>query len=178
LWLNGASLPIAPSPAPRRAQLSGIPNGTAGSIATMRAMRSLVNVAIRDPAQQIRESALAILRGVSTSFTDQARAIQQWVQRNIEYRRDPPDFELVQTPQVTLQLRAGDCDDQAVLTAALLQSTGHPSRFIAVGLDGGPLSHVLTQTLIGNSWVAAETIEKRALGWMPPGITSHYIVKV
>jgi transglutaminase-like putative cysteine protease len=177
LWLDGPTLPIANSPKPRTASLSGIPNGTAGSIATMRAMRSLVRDAIRDPQQKVRESAITILRGVNT-FSDQARAIQQWVQSNIEYRRDPPDVELVQTPQVTLQLRAGDCDDQAVLTAALLQATGHPAQFIAVGLNGQPLSHVLAQTLIGTSWVSVETIEKRPLGWMPPGVTSYYIVKV
>lgn len=140
-------------------------------------MRQLVRDAIRDPGQQIREAALAILRGVN-SFTDQARTIQQWVQNNIEYRRDPPDLELVQTPQVTLQLRAGDCDDQAVLTAALLQATGHPSQFIAVGMDGQPLSHVLIQTLIGTNWVAVETIQPRPLGWMPKGVTSYYIQKV
>jgi transglutaminase-like putative cysteine protease len=177
MWLSGAPLAKAPSPQPRRASLSGIPNGLGGSVATMRAMRGLVRDAIRDPGQQIRESAITILRGVN-GFADQARAIQQWVQSNIEYRRDPPDVELVQTPQVTLQLRAGDCDDQATLTAALLQATGHPTRFVAVGLDGQPLSHVLTQTLIGNSWAGVETIQNRPLGWMPKGITSHYIQKV
>jgi len=177
LWLDGPQLPTASSPKPRTATLSGIPNGTAGSIATMRAMRQLVRDAIRDPQQKVRESALQILRGVNT-FSDQARAIQQWMQSNIEYRRDPPDLELVQTPQVTLQLRAGDCDDQTVLTAALLQATGHPTQFIAVGMDGQPLSHVLTQTLIGTSWVAVETIQNRPLGWMPKGVTSYYIVKV
>lgn len=177
MWLGGPSLQTAPSPQPRRAALSGIPNGTAGSIATMRAMRQLVRDAIRDPNQKIREAALQILRGVNT-FSDQARAIQQWVQQNVEYRRDPPDLELVQTPQVTLQLRAGDCDDQSVLTAALLQATGHPTRFIAVGMDGAPLSHVLVQTLIGSTWVGVETIQPQALGWMPKGITSYYIVKM
>lgn len=176
MWLNGPALQVSSS-SPRRAALSGIPNGTAGSIATMRAMRQLVRDAIRDPQQKIRETALSILRGVNT-FSDQARAIQVWVQNTIEYRRDPPDLELVQTPQVTLQLRAGDCDDQSVLTASLLQATGHPTQFIAVGLDGASLSHVLTQTLIGTQWVAVETIERRPLGWMPPGVTSYYILKV
>lgn len=175
MWLDGPALPRAHPP--RRAALSGIPNGTAGSIATMRAMRHLVRDAVRDPQQQIRETALRILRGVN-SFSDQARALQQWVQSHIEYRRDPPDVELVQTPQVTLQLRAGDCDDHAALIAALLQSTGHPTQFIAVGLNGAPLSHVLTQTLIGTSWVAVETIEPKPLGWMPKGVTSYYLVKV
>jgi transglutaminase-like putative cysteine protease len=176
LWLDGPPL-ATPSPTPRRAALSGIPNGTAGSIATMRAMRAMVRDAVRDPSQRVRETALQILRGVNT-FSDQARAIQQWVQGNIEYRRDPPDVELVQTPQVTLQLKAGDCDDQATLTAALLQATGHPAQFIAIGINGQPLSHVLTQTLIGTKWVSVETIERRALGWLPAGVTSYYIVKV
>lgn len=177
MWLSGSPLAVAPSPSPRTARLGDIPNGTAGSIATMRVMRQLVRDAIRDPSQKIREAALSILRGVN-SFSDQARTIQQWVQQNIEYRRDPPDLELVQTPQVTLQLRAGDCDDQSVLTAALLQATGHPTQFVAVGFSGSPLSHVLVQTLIGKDWVAAETIQPRSLGWMPPGVTSYYIVKV
>lgn len=175
MWLAGPTLSTPPQP--RRAALSGIPSGQAGAIATMAAMRQLVCNAIRDPQQQIRETALNILRGVN-SFSAQAQAIQAWVQSNIEYRRDPVDVELVQTPQVTLQLKAGDCDDQAVLTASFLQATGHPTQFIAVGMNGGPLSHVLAQTLIGTSWVAVETIEKRPLGWMPPGITSYYIKKV
>jgi transglutaminase-like putative cysteine protease len=140
-------------------------------------MRAMVRDAVRDPSQRVRETALQILRGVNT-FSDQARAIQQWVQSSIEYRRDPPDVELVQTPQVTLQLKAGDCDDQATLTAALLQATGHPAQFIAIGINGQPLSHVLTQTLIGTKWVSVETIERRALGWLPAGVTSYYIVKV
>jgi transglutaminase-like putative cysteine protease len=177
LWLSGPTLPVASSPSARRATLSGIPNGQAGAVATMSAMRQLVCNAIRDPAQQIRETALGILRGVNT-FSAQAQAIQAWVQNNIEYRRDPVDVELVQTPQVTLQLKAGDCDDQAVLTASLLQATGHPVQFIAVGLNGGPLSHVLAQTLIGTSWVSVETIESRPMGWMPPGVSSYYIKKV
>ena len=177
MWLNGPALPQANISSPRRAALSGIPDGTAGSIATMRIMRGLVRNAVRDPQQKIRETALAILRGVN-SFSAQAQALQQWVQANIEYRRDPVDAELIQTPQVTLQLKAGDCDDQAVLMAALLQATGHPAQFIAVGMNGNPLSHVLAQTLIGTSWVAVETIERRPLGWMPPGITSRYILKV
>jgi len=177
LWLHGPALPQASTSGPRRAALSGIPNGTAGSLATLNMMRSLVNAAVRDPAQQIRETALSILRGVN-SFSAQAAALQAWVQNNIEYRRDPVDAELLQTPQVTLQLRAGDCDDQSVLIAALLQATGHPAQFIAVGMNGAPLSHVLTQTLIGTSWVSVETIEKRPLGWTPPGVTSYYIKKV
>ena len=178
---------LAPSTLiPTRATLHGIPDGIPGAIATLRAMRALVKASIREPAQQVRNTALQIIS--SDKWVQQIRDIQTWVQDNIRYVMDPIDsdggVELVQTPQVTLQKAAGDCDDQAVLVAALLSSIGHPTRFIAVGLNGQPLSHVLTQTKVGNSgsdsrdWIAVETIKPEPLGFMPPGVTSHYILKV
>lgn len=134
-------------------------------------MRQLVRQAVREPAQRCRETALAILGSPVPSWEGQCRALQSWVQSNIRYVKDPPDVELVQTPQYTLQQRAGDCDDHAVLLASFLNSTGHPVEFMALGLNGQPLSHVLCRTVIRNRWVAAETIIPRALGWLPAGIT-------
>jgi transglutaminase-like putative cysteine protease len=170
LWLNG------PNVAPTRARLGAIPNGEAGAAVTMKAMRQLVKDAVRDPSQKIRELALQIVG--NAGYMDQARRLQQWVQQNIRYIQDPPDVELVQTPQYTVQQQAGDCDDQAVLLASLLMTTGHPAQFIAVGMHGQPLSHVLVQTLIGTDWLGAETIIPKPLGWMPGVITSHYILRV
>ena len=166
--------------APRRGSLQGLPNGIAGATTTLRIMRDLVRAAIRDPAQGIREAALNLIQ--STAYVQQIRDIQTWVQDNVRYVRDPIDdsggVELVQTPQVTLQLLAGDCDDQATLVAALLSVIGHPCRFIAMWFSDPNDGHVLCQTLIGRTWVAVETIKPEALGYMPPGITSHYILKV
>lgn len=175
MWLNGPQ-PLTSKTGPTRATLGAIPDGEAGAVATLRRMRQLVRDAVRDPSQQIRETALKIVG--SAGFVDQVRQLQSFVQDNIRYIADPPDVELVQTPQYTLQQRAGDCDDQATLLAALLTALGHPAQFIAVGLTGQPLSHVLIQTLIGQKWVSAETIIKKPLGWSPPGVTSHYILKV
>lgn len=163
------------TPRPRtitRAQLQGIPEGDAGAVATLERMRDLVQQALRDPVQQIRELAMRVVG--HADYKDQARALQAWVQTNIRYIRDPPDFELVQTPGKTLEYRAGDCDDQATLLAALLHSVGHPARFAALGFNGRPFSHVMVQTLIGRFWWGAETIIPRPLGWMPRGITKQY----
>jgi len=171
VWLSGA-----PSRARTTARLGAIPEGEAGAAMTMRAMRQLVRDAVRDPSQRIRETALQIIG--SSGYVEQARRLQQWVQQNIRYIQDPPDVELVQTPQYTMQQTAGDCDDQAVLLASMLMATGHPAQFIAVGLNGGPLSHVMVQTLVGSQWLGVETIIPKPLGWMPPGITRHYIQKV
>lgn len=169
MWLNGPNVAT-------RARLGTIPNGEAGAAATMQAMRGLVRTAVRDPAQKVRELALQIVGGAD--YPEQAARLQRWVQQNIRYIQDPPDVELVQTPQYTLQQQAGDCDDQAVLLASLLMATGHPAQFVAVGLSGQPLSHVMVQTQIGTRWYGAETIIPKPLGWMPAPITSHYIVKV
>ena len=172
--------------APTTATLHGIPDGIPGATATLRAMRQMVKDSIRDPVQGVRDAALGIITG--TRWMQQIRDIQSWVQDNIMYVLDPTDseggVELVQTPQVTLQKRVGDCDDQATLVAALLSVIGHPCRFIALGFQGQPLSHVLCQTKVGSSgrdsqdWCAVETIKPEPLGYMPPGVTSHYILKV
>lgn len=174
MWLNGP--PLQAPRGPTLARLGSIPNGVAGAKATMQAMRDLVIAAVRDPKQGIREQALAIIG--NTGFVDQVRRLQAWVQTNIAYVQDPVSVELVQTPQYTLQQRAGDCDDQSVLLASMLDATGHPARFYAVGLSGAPLSHVMVQTLVGSQWLGVETIIRKPLGWMPSPITSFYIVKV
>jgi transglutaminase-like putative cysteine protease len=165
---------------PTSARLQGIPEGIPGAAATLRIMRQLVRDSIRDPSQRVRETALAITGG--GGFVAEIRDIQSWVQDNIRYILDPTDdsggVELVQTPQKTLDYRAGDCDDQSTLTAALLCSIGHPTQFVAVGFRGESLSHVLCQTLIGSKWAFVETIQPQPLGWIPPGITSQYILKV
>lgn len=156
-----------------KATLLGIPDGPMGAAQTIVYMRQLTLDAVRDPVQQMREHALSIIGG--EGFVGQVRAIQCWTQSNIRYIQDPPDVELVQTPQKTLQWSAGDCDDQSVLVAALLTSIGHPCQFMAMGFSGGPLAHVLCRTKIGTQWVAVETIKPVSLGFLPPSITSTYI---
>lgn len=181
-YLGALDAPLQGGSSPTVARLMGISDGPAGAAQTLTQMRQLVQDAIRDPSQRVRELALQIIP--SSAWVAQIRSIQQWVQNHIRYVQDPPDVELVQTPQKTIEYAAGDCDDQSVLTAALLTATGHPSRFLAMGFHGGPLAHVVTQTKIANTgsdvrdWVAVETIQPRPLGWLPPDITSRYIRKI
>lgn len=182
MWLGS----LQTSNLPTKATLRGIPEGMPGAIATLKAMRTLARESLREPAQKIREAAMSITSG--SGWVSDVREIQQWIQDHIRYILDPIDdtggVELVQTPQKTLDYKAGDCDDQATLAAALLSALGHPARFIAIGFRGEDLSHVLTQTKIGNTgddrrdWVSLETIQPQTLGWFPPGVTSHYILKV
>lgn len=148
-------------------------------MATLRIMRELTRAAIRDPKQTIRLHALDLVRHLPPrQWQAQAEALHEFVRDEIRYVKDPVNVELVTTPEKTLELRAGDCDDKSVLLAALLESIGHPARFLAIGLNGGPFSHVLVQTKIGPEWVSAETIVPVALGWHPRGVTSTYILNV
>ena len=164
-----------------RATLMGLPPGPEGTRATLRIMKKLANDAVRDPRQIVRAKAIELYSAAglrSRQWVPEIQALQRFVQNSIRYMRDPEDVELVQTPEVTLKVATGDCDDQATLLASMLKASGHPAQFVAIGLKGGPFSHVLVETRVGTSWLAAETILKKPFGWYPPDATSRYVLPV
>lgn len=140
-------------------------------------MGQVVRAAVRDPRLAVRNQALEIVRGLpSKAWRAEVEAVYHWVVDNIRFVKDIRNIETVQFPAQTLQYGQGDCDDQAVLIASLLEAIGHPTRFIAVGFRPGLFSHVLTQTKIGDKWVSLETTELGAgIGWFPPKVTSVMI---
>jgi len=93
--------------------------------------------------------------------------LYRFVRDSIRYVQDVNEIETVQEPQKTLEFGAGDCDDKATLLAALLESIGHPTRFVAIGFEPGIFSHVYVESRIGDSWVAMETTEPVEMGWEP-----------
>jgi len=152
-------------PLATRVTLQAIPDGPAGTAATLRAMRRFAKEGARNII--IREQALACIRGLPghKNFSGQVRALHRFVQTRIQYVRDIVGVETVQTPQMTLRYGQGDCDDQATLMAALLLSIGHPARFVAIAvIPGAPFSHVYTETRIGPKWYPLETTEKFPAG--------------
>jgi len=52
------------------------------------------------------------------------RRIAEWVRANILYTQEAPGEEILQGPHTTLRIRTGDCDDLAILWAALCRSVG------------------------------------------------------
>jgi hypothetical protein len=83
-----------------------------------------------------RETAIGIVRDECPSKQRmcQTMAIAEWVQARIYYVNELP--ETFQTPFRTVELGAGDCDDHAVLLAALLESIGIPVDLVAMKIDG------------------------------------------
>lgn len=142
-------------------ELSSIPSGVAGTRATLRIMRDLTREWRVHP--KLRQLAKKIVQACPPkSAKCEVARIHAFVSNKIRYVGDVAGVETIQTPDLTLRDRCGDCDDQALLVASLLQSIGRPARFIAVGASPGQFQHVYAETPIGPDWVAVETTEQ---GW-------------
>lgn len=129
-------------------------------------MRGMVRAGRKHPA--VRLAALALVGNLAgKDWRGEIETLHAYVRDDVRYVRDIRGVETLQTPELTLELGQGDCDDKSILLASLLETIGHPSRFVAVGY--GPLGyqHVFTQTLNGHRWLSMETTEPVPVGWMP-----------
>lgn len=150
----------------RTVALAGIPDGVAGTQLTLDIMRRLVKQFRTDP--ELIALARSIVADVpAKSYAREAERLQNWVRSNIRYTQDVVDVETLQSPDVTLTLKHGDCDDQSVLLATLLNAIGHPVRFVAVGFAPDQFEHVLVETKIAEQWLPVETTEPVGFGEYP-----------
>lgn len=159
------------------ATLQAIPDGEAGTRATLHLMRQLVRRYKKSvPLRQLAFSIIDSVPG-DKNFAAQVKAIHRFVRSNVRYVRDINGVETLQTPIKTLEFSKGDCDDQATLIATLLETIGHPTRFIAIKQNiFGPFVHVYTETKIGSKWYPVETTEPWEVGQGPPKVAARMIV--
>jgi transglutaminase-like putative cysteine protease len=139
--------PVPPPPPPRAlgAQLSTFARVWRNQREQVLYLRTVVNAAraeteIRELARDIvfRQAGLAARQPLAHAI-----ALARWVQTNITYVNELP--EVFQTPLATLDTRYGDCDDQAVLLASLLESIGIPAYLVSIGWGAPPapeLEHI------------------------------------
>jgi transglutaminase-like putative cysteine protease len=154
--------------------LQSIPNGKAGTAATLRIMSRFIKQYKKAP--QIRELALKLTRHLrQKDFVAEVEAIHDFVQNRIRYTKDISGVETLQSPVQTLRIGAGDCDDKTMLVAALLESIGHRTRIRAIGFLPNTFCHVLPETRIGGRWFTVETTEPVNVGWVPPGVKSMMV---
>jgi len=66
-------------------------------------------------------------------YAGQAAAMLRWSQEHVYYTNETG--EQIQIPWVTLDWLTGDCDDKAILLAAMAQSLAMPWRFALAGKD-------------------------------------------
>ena len=142
-------------------QLLGSLSGVDGIRLTLKRMAKISKDYKTAPL--IRELGLSLLQDVpEKQWRLEAARMLEFVQNNIRYTQDVHGVETLQTPIQTLRLRQGDCDDQSMLLASLLMTTGKPAKFVAVGQEKGVYSHVLVQTRVGGHWLWADPIMR---GW-------------
>lgn len=142
-------------------QLLGSLTGAAGIRQTLKRMAKISKD--YKTAPMIRELGLKLLRNIpEKQWRREAAQMLLYVQTTIRYTQDVQGVETLQTPIQTLRLGQGDCDDQSMLLAALLMTTGKPVKFVAIGPEKGVYNHVLVQTRIGGHWLWADPIMR---GW-------------
>lgn len=118
---------------------------------------------------EVRNTAIALTQGLGDKdFRGEACACLAFVRDQIRYVRDIYDVEIMATPDWLLKIKAGDCDDKAVLLASLLSSIGHPVRFVAVAFEPNQFSHVWVQDHVYGAWLDLEATEPYACGQAIP----------
>lgn len=144
-------------------QLHNIPDGVAGIRHTLKMMSAIVKEYKKAPA--VRELALSLTHGLPPKkWFAEAERIHAFARDRIRYIKDVRGVETLQTPIQTLRLGQGDCDDHSILIAALLESIGHPTRFVAIGLLPGTFCHVFPQTKIAGKWITLEATKNWPAG--------------
>jgi len=157
----------------RKVSLRQIPDGVAGTDATVAEMNRLVQEGLR--SGQVRFTALEIIQEAGVEARDWAGEIQaifDWVTDNIRYTKDPYELETVHSPDAILELRAGDCDDQSIILAALLQSLGHKTRFkVIASRNAQVFNHVYIEVYLDGEWIPLDATNPTPLvGWESPVI--------
>jgi transglutaminase-like putative cysteine protease len=157
-----------------RISLLRVPSGNRGTLATAGIIARLIRNGAKD--FRVRQKAIEIFRVAGVAPKDrfgEIRSLFEWVRRNIRYTRDIFRVELLHTARRMLELRAGDCDDMAILLGAMLMSTGHPVRLVLAGFRKNKphsYSHIYLEVNLGGNWIALDATMERPLGWAPPTI--------
>lgn len=119
-------------------------------------LRSFVEDTARDP--MIAQKAVSIIRQAGVQHRDyraEWAALLKWVQQNVRFMAEPA--ERLQSPQYTLStLGPADCDDMAILLAALGHSIRLPFRFVLSGRDARRNRH---------RWVEGVGRPPRGVNW-------------
>jgi len=138
-----------------------LPSGDAGIRATVSYMQSFARAASLDPV--VRQTSVSIIEAKNPEWS-QARALSWWMAGRTTFLPDPTYGEALHDPRWVLDkiLTTGrasvDCDDVAMLAAAMGLSIGLRARFVVVAFNSpqSPYSHIWT-----------ELGDPRRGGWLP-----------
>lgn len=96
------------------------------------------------------------------------KAIQEWVQTNIHYVYDPRGLDTFYHPYRTLEVKAGDCDDQALLVASMGEALGIPMALELIAhKNPNVYTHVYASGIVNGKLFPLETIYPVEFGYRP-----------
>jgi len=150
-------------------------DGVPGTMQTLREMRRLVNAGRVNP--QIRAVAINLTQlQPERSTLHEVAVLFEFVRDSIRYVGDVNDVETLTTPEKTLALRAGDCDDKSVLLASLLESIGYQTKFI-VSSYLSPLvyEHVFVGVDCDGMLISLDPTEGGGVGHEPDAPLLRYV---
>jgi len=136
-----------------------IPQGDRGAYQTLKIMKRIVHEAMRDIP--VLDTAKMIIRNVGgKDRSAQAVEIAEWVRPRLRFVRDPYGLETLHTPLYMLNrihtdgMFEADCDDYAILSAALAKAVGLRTKFTVLGFIDAkhPFTHVYAMAETPNGW--------------------------
>jgi len=119
---------------PPKISLGHIPAGWLGTQKTVEHVQALIRAGAKD--FYVRQKAIDIMLEKQVKPKDylaEIKALFEWVQQHIRYTKDTFRVEVLHSAKRMLELRAGDCDDMAILLGAMLEAIGHPVRLVLSG---------------------------------------------
>ncbi len=169
----------APPLIPPTVYLGYIPKGYLGTKRTVEHMKTLIRAGAKD--FYVRQKAIDILLEKEVrpkDYLGEIKTLFEWVQRNVRYTKDPFRVEVLHSARRMLELRAGDCDDMAILLGSMLESIGHPVRLVLTGPD--PLrsrlfTHVYLEVHHKGRWIPLDPTMPHPMGWAPRALVKQVI---
>ncbi len=148
---------------------------------TIRRMWILIGV---DAKSEIIRRAANQAAGTSPDPRKEVESIFAWVKRHVRFREDSAAVaplagldaafaEVLIRPVdlLTMPQPQGDCDDFAMLTAALLLAVGIEPELVTIAADRsqpGTYSHVYARAILPGGAIALDTSHGMWLGWEAP----------
>lgn len=119
-------------------------------------------------ARDVCNAPLNIKEMSEENLLEIAEAIFVWVRDRIAYVNDPAG-EYFQPPVRTLEVGAGDCDDQSILLAAMLGSIGFEPILVILP------EHVYVELQVGGKQVPMDpTASNTAFGTLSASMVEHF----
>ena len=132
--------------------------GDRGTVETLHRMRRIARRQSTDlPLVMLARH--VVLEAGPRDRPEAVRVIRRWLRKHTKFVPDPIGTEYLVAPSDMLEgvartgVAAGDCDDVAMLGAALARAVGIPTRLTAVAFDEAqPFRHVFTEAHDGDDW--------------------------